>query len=162
MNPADTSGIELCLLPERSRLVHQLLFVSICLSALASFLLGQSWWARFSEPWCWFALPFVVICVVVLGWILRVLKCSPIPSSIQFLANGRVLVTRSIHSTPIECVPGALVIVGRVLAFTFCPCNAVGAIPDIQWLSGRDAIGDEKWRQLCVWLVWQRRARKSL
>jgi len=25
-----------------------------------------------------------------------------------------------------------------------------------------DAIGDEKWRQLCVWLVWHQRAKKSL
>ena len=162
MNPADTSGIELCLFPERSRFAHYSLFVAICSSAFASFLLGQSWWASSSEPWCWLAIPFVVIGFMVLWRIWRVLECSPIPRSIQFLANGRVLITRSIHSTPIECVPGALVILGRVVAFTFCPCKPLEKIPDIQWLSGMDAIGDEKWRQLCVWLVWQRRARKSL
>ena len=161
MNPADACAIELCVLPERSQFAHRLLFVAIGVSAIASLLLGRSWWERFSAPWSWLALPMVAITLCVLWLIWHDLRCSPVPRMIRFLANGRVLVTPTAESTPIECIPGALVMAGRLLAFTFCPCKSAETIPDIQWLSGVDAIGDEKWRQLCVWLVWHRRARKS-
>jgi len=161
VNPADLCGVELCVVPERSRFARRLLLVAIGVCALASVLLGRSWWASFSEPWSWLALPMIAIILGVLWRTWHDLKCRPVPRMIRFLANGRVLVTPASASAPIECLPGALVMAGRLLAFTFCPCKSAETIPDIQWLSGMDAVGDEKWRHLCVWLVWHRRARKS-
>jgi hypothetical protein len=136
--------------------------IAIGVAALSSTLLGRSWWERFSEPWSWLALPMVTIVLFVLWQIWRAFRRSAVPREIHFLANGRVLVTPGASSTPIECIPGAMIMAGRLLAFTFCPCKPAEAIADIQWLSGVDAIGDEKWRRLCVWLVWHRRARKSI
>jgi hypothetical protein len=162
VNPAEISGIELCVVPERSQFAHRLLAVAIGISALSSLLLGRSWWLRFSEPFSWLALPMVAIVLGVLWRIWRALEGIPVPRRIEFLANGRVLVTPAAASTSIECIPGALVKAGGLLAFTFCPCKSIKIIADIQWLSGVDAIGDEKWRQLCVWLVWHRRAKKPL
>jgi hypothetical protein len=104
----------------------------------------------------------VAIFFGVLWQIWCALESMPVPRMIQFLANGRVLVTPAAATTSIECIPGALVKAGGLLAFTFCPCKPKKTIGDIQWLSGVDAIGDERWRQLCVWLVWNRRAKKSL
>ena len=160
MNPAETSGIELYVVPERSQVAHRLLALGIGVSAFSSLLLGRSWWARFSEPLSWFALPVIAILLGVLWRIWRTLEGMPLPRRIEFLANGRVLVTPAAASISIECIPGALVMAGRLLAFTFCPCKPTKTIVNIQWLSGVDAIGDEKWRQLCVWLVWHRRAKK--
>jgi hypothetical protein len=162
VNPAETFGIELCVVPERSQFAHRLLSVAIGISALSSLLLGRSWWARFSEPLSWLALPMIAILLGVLWRMWRTLGGMPVPRRIEFLASGRVLVTPAAASISIECIPGALVMVGHLLAFTFCPCKPTKTIVDIQWLSGADAIGDEKWRQLCVWLVWHRRAKKSL
>ena len=162
MNPAENSAIELCVLPERSQFAHRLSAIAIGVSALSSILLGRSWWLRFSEPLSWLALPLVAIVLGVLWQIWRALESMPVPCMIQFLANGRVLVMPATSSTSIECIPGALVKAGSLLAFTFCPMETTESIADIHWLSGVDAIGDEKWRQLCVWLVWHRRAKKSL
>ena len=162
MNPAETSGIELSVFPERSQLAHRLLVIAIGFAALSSILLGRSWWLRFCEPLSWLALPVVAIFLGVLWRIWRALEGRPLPRMIQFLASGRVLVTPAVASTSIECLPGALVRAGGLLAFTFCPCQTTKTIADIHWLSGVDAIGDEKWRQLCVWLVWHQRAKKSL
>jgi hypothetical protein len=161
VNPAESSGIEVCVLPERSKTAHWLLTVAIGVSALSGVLLGRSWWLRFSEPFSWLAPPIVALVLGVLWRIWLVLEGMPVPRMIQFLANGRVLITPATAMTPIECIPGALVKAGGLLAFTFCPCKSRKTIADIQWLSGVDAIGDEKWRQLCVWLVWHRRAKKS-
>jgi hypothetical protein len=186
VNPAATQPIELRLAPGRSTLAHRLLLLLIAIAALAVFFLVRSVFMRGSEPVAWIGF----LLGVVLSWRLwltaRGLQRIPIPHEITFRGDGRIIVRPDPQSAPIECIPGALVLAGNVLAFTFCPSIRPGtgraagplgqgsaqgqslgpshppprSFKNIHWMSGVDAIGDENWRRLRVWLVWNRRARK--
>ena len=190
MNPAATQPIELRLAPGRSVFAHRLLLLLIGLAALAVVLLMRSVSMRGSEPVEWIGFATGAVLLWGLWLTVRRLQRMPVPHEITFRCDGRIIVTPAPQSAPIECVPGALVLAGDFLAFTFCPSvgpdtGAVavratgllgrrrdqdespgpsGPLPKsfktIHWMSGVDAVGDENWRRLRVWLVWNQRARK--
>ena len=186
MNPAATQPIELRLAPGRSVFAHRLLLLLIGLAALAVVLLMRSVSMRGSEPVEWIGFATGAVLLWGLWLTVRRLQRMPVPHEITFRCDGRIIVMSTPQSGPIECVPGALVLVGNVLAFTFCPSVTLGtgrapgplgqgraqdgsagrsgplprSLKNIHWMSGVDALGDENWRRLRVWLVWNQRARK--
>ena len=186
MNPAVTQPFELRLAPGRSALAHRLLLLLLGLAAIAVVLVVRSVCMRGSEPLEWFGFSLGAVLLWRLWLTARDLQRMPVPHEITFRSDGRIIVTSAPQSAPIECVPGALVLAGHVLAFTLCPSVTSGAglaagplgraraqdespgpsgsLPksfnNIHWMSGVDAVGDENWRRLRVWLVWNQRARK--
>ena len=186
MNPAATQPIELRLAPGRSTLAHRLLLLLIGFAALAVALLTRSAFRHGSEPAKWIGFLLAAFVLWRLWLTARGLQRLPVPHEITFRCDGRIIVTPAPQSAPIECVPGALVLAGNILAFTFCPSVTLSAgrapgplaqgraqdespgrsgplprsLKNIHWMSGVDALGDENWRRLRVWLVWNQRARK--
>jgi len=186
VNPAANQPIEVRLAPGRSNLAHRLLLLLMGLAALAVVLLMRSAFMGGSEPAQWIGFSLGAFLLWRLWLTALGLRRMPVPHEITFRCDGRIIVMSAPQSGPIECVPGALVLVGNVLAFTFCPSVTLGtgrapgplgqgraqdgsagrsgplprSLKNIHWMSGVDALGDENWRRLRVWLVWNQRAKK--
>ena len=156
------SPLLLVLYPKSSRQLRQLIGSAFLAAAVAVLLVAVFLAARWGggRPGWQAALAFVGVALgwgeLVRNW-RRYLMRAP-PYSLAFGLDRQVQITRCAGAPPQAFMLGSVVLGEQLLAMTL-----VGAgehrtrAQTVHWLSGRDALDDDSWRQLRSWVIWTKR-----
>ena len=100
---------------------------------------------------------------VALGWGVlarnwwRYLLRAP-PYSLVFGLDRQVQITRCPGAPPQAFMLGSVVLGEQLLAMTLVGAGEQRTrAQSVHWLSGRDALDDDSWRQLRSWVIWTKR-----
>lgn len=151
----------LILHPRSSRQLRQLIGLAFLAAALALLLIAifLTEHGGGDRPGWPVTLAFVG---VALGWGVlarnwrRYLLRAP-PYSLAFGLDRQVQITRCAGASPQAFMLGSVVLGEQLLAMTLVGAAGPARAQTVHWLSGRDALDDDSWRQLRSWVIWTKR-----